>query len=422
MKKKVLVRAPVLSRSGYGEMARLALQSLKKHPEHFDIVVLNINWGRTGNILDSTEEARWINQLVLDSQKRIEAKEQFDISIQITIPNEFERIAPVNIGYTAGIETTKVSPQWIEKCLMMDKIITISEHSKQVLNETVYQALNQATNEKFDFRNTKPVDVIGFPVKNLTPAVLELNLPCEFNFLTVVQWGPRKNLEATIRGFVEEFKNEEVGLVIKTNTVKNSTMDRTMTEMRLRNVLSTLPADRKCKIHLLHGNMTDEEMAGLYHHPKIKAFVSTTHGEGFGIPIFEAVCAGLPVAAPFWSGHVDFLKAPKKDKDSGKVRMRSHCVKIDFELKQVQQEAVWNGVTQADSKWAFVKPHSVRLAMREMVKNLPPQIAAAKKLQEHVLGTFTEESILKQFAESVWGGSLENKEVASKEMIIGDVL
>jgi glycosyltransferase involved in cell wall biosynthesis len=419
MKKKVLVRGPALSRSGYGEMARLALQSLKKHPDHFDIVLLCTNWGRTGNILDQTEEMSWITNLISDSQKRIESKEQFDISIQISIPNEFERLAPVNIGYTAGIETTKVSPQWIEKSMLMDKIITISEHSKQVFNDTVYQAVNQATKQQFEFKNTKPIDVVGFPVKNLVPAVLDLDLPCEFNFLTVAQWGPRKNLEATISAFVEEFKNEEIGLVVKTNTVKNSVMDRTLTEMRLNNLLSTLPKDRKCKIHLLHGNMTDEEMAALYVHPKIKAYVSTTHGEGFGIPIFEAVSAGLPVAAPFWSGQVDFLKAPKKDKDTGKIRMRSHCVKIDFELKNVQKEAVWNGVIQEDSKWAFVKPHSVRLAMREMVKNLPPQVAAARKLQEHVLGTFTEENILKQFAESVWGGSLDtNQKSHQSELII----
>jgi glycosyltransferase involved in cell wall biosynthesis len=407
MKKKVIVRGPALSRSGYGEMARLALQSLRKYPEHFDVVLLCTNWGRTGNLLDNSEEVEEINKLIVASQQRIQAKEQFDISIQISIPNEFEKIAPTNIGYTAGIETTKVSPQWIEKSMLMDKIIVISEHSKQVFNDTVYQAVNQATKQQFDFRNTKPIDVVGFPVKNLVPAVLDLDLPCNFNFLTVAQWGPRKNLEATVSAFVEEFKNEEVGLVVKTNTVKNSTMDKRLTEMRLTNLLNTLPKDRKCKIHLLHGNMTDEEIAGLYVHPKIKAFVSTTHGEGFGIPLFEAASAGLPIAAPFWSGQTDFLKAPKKDKDSGKIRIRSHCVKIDFDLKPVQKEAVWNGVIQEDSKWAFVKPHSVKEALRELVKNYNPNLSQAKKLQEHVLKTFTEEVVLKQFAESVWGAPLD---------------
>ena len=45
------------------------------------------------------------------------------MSLQVTIPNEFEKIAPVNIGYTAGIETTKVAPEWIEKCNnIVDKV------------------------------------------------------------------------------------------------------------------------------------------------------------------------------------------------------------------------------------------------------------------------------------------------------------
>jgi hydroxymethylpyrimidine/phosphomethylpyrimidine kinase len=138
--------------------------------------------------------------------------------------------------------------------------------------------------------------------------------------------------------------------------------------------------------------------------------------------MFEAAAAGLPIAAPFWSGQTDFLKAPKKDKDTGKIRMRSHCVKIDFELKEVQKEAVWDGVIQADSKWAYVKHSSVREAMRELVKNYSPNLSQAKKLQEHVLKTFTEETVLKQFAESVLGGSLENNESQNKEMIIGDLL
>ena len=39
----------------------------------------------------------------------------FEASLQVTIPNEWDRIAPINIGYTAGIETNKVSPAWISR-------------------------------------------------------------------------------------------------------------------------------------------------------------------------------------------------------------------------------------------------------------------------------------------------------------------
>ena len=61
---------------------------------------------------------------------------------------------------------------------------------------------------------------------------------------------------------------------------------------------------------MIHGNMSDDEVHALYTDPKVKAYVTATHGEGFGLPIFEAAYSGLPVVAPAWSGHVDFLYAP----------------------------------------------------------------------------------------------------------------
>ena len=59
-------------------------------------------------------------------------------------------------------------------------------------------------------------------------------------------------------------------------------------------------------------------MNSLYSHKKITALISTTHGEGYGLPLFEAAYNELPVLAPGWSGHLDFLYAPVKDK-KGKV-------------------------------------------------------------------------------------------------------
>jgi glycosyltransferase involved in cell wall biosynthesis len=49
-------------------------------------------------------------------------------------------------------------------------------------------------------------------------------------------------------------------------------------------------------------------MNSLYNHPKIKAMISFTHGEGYGRPLLEFSATGKPVIAPNWSGQVDFLK------------------------------------------------------------------------------------------------------------------
>lgn len=69
--------------------------------------------------------------------------------------------------------------------------------------------------------------------------------------------GPRKNIEATIRAFVEEFKDENVGLVLKLNIAKNNVMDRMATTIRIKGYLNDLHKElkiqeRKCKIYLIH--------------------------------------------------------------------------------------------------------------------------------------------------------------------------
>jgi glycosyltransferase involved in cell wall biosynthesis len=314
---------------------------------------------------------------------------QFDISVQVTIPNEFEKIAPINIGYTAGIETTKVAPQWIEKSKLMDKIIVVSNHSKQVFDNTEYKLQNNQTGQIIDFKNTTPIEVVHFPVKKLEKKQINLDLKTDFNFLSVAQWGPRKNVEATVQGFFEEFENDEnVGLILKLNMAKNCIMDRIVCEKRIKQIKNNFK-NAKCKIYLLHGNMTDEEVQSLYTNPKIKAIVSTSHGEGFGLPLFEAVCNGLPVIAPKWSAHVEFLMAPVKE--DGKEKMRNHFTTIDFDLGMVNKEAVWDGVIQADAQWCHVKMFSVKDSMRSVFKNHSGPLAKAKKLQEYILEEFAEQ-------------------------------
>lgn len=407
MRKKVLVKGPALSLSGYGEQTRFALRCLREHEDKFDIFLVNIPWGKTGWTIEQSEETEWIAQLMAKTHGYIQQKGPFDLSIQVTIPNEFEKIAPVNIGYTAGIETTKVSPQWIDKAKLMDKIIVVSNHSKTVFDSTEYKLQHPQTGQVIDFKNTTPIEVVHFPVKKVQPKQLELNLETDFNFVSVAQWGPRKNAEATIACFYEEFKNDaNVGLIMKVNLAKNCMMDRIICERRLESIKKNY-SDAKCKVYLLHGNMTEEEMAGLYSHSKIKAIVSTTHGEGFGLPLFEAVCAGLPVIAPKWSGHVDFLMAPVKE--DGKEKLRNHFTTIDFDLGNVNKEAVWEGVIQADAQWCFVKSASVKDAMRTVFKNLPTPIAKAKKLQEYVLEQFAEQKQKQKFIEALNGKSDESE-------------
>ena len=405
MKKKVLVRAPVLTRSGYGEHSRFVLRALRQHEDKLDIYLYPVAWGQCGWIYEDNEERLWLDSIITktaDYQNQTQGNPQFDMSIQVTIPNEWQPLAPTNIGVTAGIETTKVAPVWLERANMMDRIITISSHSKNVFLGTSYEGHNKETGQQMTLKCNKEISVVHYPVKKFEDTNLNLKLKTDFNFLTVAQWGPRKNLENTIVWFIEEFiDNPKVGLIVKTFARSNSIMDRYNVEKRVSSLLEKYK-NRKCKVYLLHGDMTDQEIHSLYKHPDIKALISLAHGEGFGLPHFEAAYSGLPILAPEWSGYLDFLCAPKKDKKTGKEKIKPHFACIDYDLQPVQKEAHWEGVVEADALWCFPQQGSYKMKLREVYKDHGRFKSQAKKLQKWILENFSEEDQYSSFIESAF--------------------
>ena len=149
--------------------------------------------------------------------------------------------------------------------------------------------------------------------------------------------------------------------------------------------------NRKCKVYFLHGDLTDEEMHSLMNHKSINALVSLTHGEGFGLPIFEAAYSGLPVLATDWSGHLDFLYKPTKNK-KGKEKLRAHFAKIDYDLEMIPEHAVWDGVIQKDSMWAYPQQGSYKMKLREVYKDYDRFKSQAKKLKKWILENFQDEN------------------------------
>ena len=134
--KKVIVRAPALSMSGYGEQARFVLKALQLNQHKFDVFIEDINWGKSGSIISDKHDIRWIKSRIFardvyhEQCKKQNIEPLYDLSIQITIPNEFQPVGKYNIGVTAGIETTHISHQWIEGLNRMDLNIVPSVHSR----------------------------------------------------------------------------------------------------------------------------------------------------------------------------------------------------------------------------------------------------------------------------------------------------
>jgi glycosyltransferase involved in cell wall biosynthesis len=394
MRKTVLLRAPVLTRSGYGEQSRFALRALRSREDLFDIYIHPIEWGRTSWINDNDEERLWIDERVAQTAHYIQNNGTFDISVQVTIPNEWQRLATHNVGYTAGMETTRVAHEWLQLGNEMDSLIVVSNHSKNVYENTTYEAIEQDTNRRVMLTLDKEVTAVNYPVKTYDSLnALEFDLEYDFNFVAVAQMGPRKNLFNTIKWFLEEFHDDEVGLVVKTNMARNCQLDREVVHGNLLGLLrSPEYANRKCKVYMLHGDLTDQEMHEIHLHPKIKAFVSLAHGEGFGLPIYEAAYMGTPVIATAWSGQLDFLVDEKGE---------NRFYDVTFDLRPIPEQAEWQGVIVKDSMWAYPREASAKNKMRECYNDVINNNCDACNYAAELKERFAPEKMYAQFIDAM---------------------
>ena len=150
---------------------------------------------------------------------------------------------------------------------------------------------------------------------------------------------------------------KQPALILKTNGATFSTLDKADVLKKIKNVKNKFPSDWKLpNVYLLHGDLSKKEMNYLYNHPKVKAMVSFTHGEGFGRPLLEATMTGLPVIASGWSGQLDFL-----DRD------KSLLIQGNFE--KVPKSVVWQDIIIENSQWFTVDETSAYKAFNYVFKN-----------------------------------------------------
>lgn len=389
MKKKLLLRAPVLTASGYGVHSRQVLRALLLS-DKYDVSVDSIRWGETPLIYAENDLIERAKFLSAKYEKEKADGATFDVSVQVTIPNEFMKLAAVNIGITAGIETDHLSPDWLVKTNeVVDALIVPSKHSAEIFVNSKFNGSDGSVLEliKPIFVVNEGVEVAIFNTDSTEESVELFDIEPEFNFLYVglgLDKSPgedRKNLSSLIVWFCQKFKdNPNVGLVLKTSIVNGSLIDLEMTKQRILDLKKFSGAGKFPKIKLIHGRLNDEQLAALYKHPKIKAFVSLTHGEGFGLPLLEAAACGLPVLATDWSGHLDFLVGPQGQK---------LFVPISYSLGPVPESVVWKGVIEEGSRWAYPDENDAKDKMYKVYASYDKPKEWATKLSDIIKENFS---------------------------------
>lgn len=384
MKPLCVVSCPIDTFSGYGARSRDFVRSLiKEKDSEWDIKILPQRWGDCPwNFLSQDDPLR---QRFLNGMQQ-----QPDIWMQITVPNEFQRVGKsFNVGVSAGIETTIYPAEFIEGSNRMDLNLVSSHHSKNVAQQTSFEKKDQQGQVIGNVKLERPIEVLfegldldKYYKKPQKSSILD-GINEEFCFLYTGHWLPgafgesRKNTATLIKTFLETFNTpskKKPALILKTNHVSYSLLDREEILKKINQIKSQVKGNLP-NIYLLHGELTDGEMNEINNDPRVKSFVSFTKGEGFGRPLLESAVTGKPVITTNWSGHIDFIHS-------------DYNVLIGGELKPVHDSAA-NQFLLKESQWFNINIAIAGRAMKDVFNHYKKYQEKSRKQTQYLKDNFS---------------------------------
>jgi hypothetical protein len=111
--KKVLLRAPLLTNSGYGVHSRQIYEWLEERAD-VELYVECLHWGFTSWIVDTEAEQGLFGRIMSKAVGNL-AEVDFDVSFQVQLPDEWDTsLARKNVGVTALVETDICNLEWMK--------------------------------------------------------------------------------------------------------------------------------------------------------------------------------------------------------------------------------------------------------------------------------------------------------------------
>lgn len=192
----------------------------------------------------------------------------------------------VKIGYTM-LEVDGIPSDWVDSANRMNEVWVPTQFNVETFRKSGVRV---------------PIEVVplGVDTDHFNTGIRPYKTFEDFIFLSIFEWGERKAPEILIKAFNEEFSADDgVALLLAaTNRDPGLNIGDKLRQLNLRR-------GRAPVILWINPALEGAELGALYR--SVNAFVLTTKGEGWGLPILEAMACGLPVIATDWSGHTAFF-------------------------------------------------------------------------------------------------------------------
>lgn len=391
-KKNIALLAPFTSYSGYGQYGRCIAQ------------MLILSYGSSENVqlflIDAVSKNMFKQEMFdLENskynglQKYIKPiqtlnSQFFDVFMMVSVPQAFIQKGLFNIGITALVQVDRVHPQLIQHCNRMDQVWVMSDYNINSLNSSIYNTQDGQQlklevpvgkiNHAFVPSESKPKTDISKYIDSISQ---------QFLFATVGQWLPgsigsdRKDIGALISTFIKTFpNNKNVGLLLKVDQGRSSILSEYAIRQKINEIYKGLGLkSTNNNIHFISGNLKESQMREIYEHDKVKAYISFSHGESFGIPIMEfSAITGKPLVIPYHSGLMEYIRPQYSEimihKQTQVPRELFNTFMRQFMIPQ--------------SKWCTLDYQYASFKMVETVKNYKYIIQRAKQQQKHIQDNF----------------------------------
>ncbi len=221
-------------------------------------------------------------------KKSIDKKEITEVvSRNLYPPRVRDLSSKFNILHSYGWEESEFPSQWVDEFnTYLQGITVMSTFVKKIL---------------IDNGVNIPINVSRLGLDHVDKIDINSNFNIEaksYKILHISSCFPRKGIDILLKAYGETFtNNDDITLIIKTFDNPHNDIEDIINGFRRSNPLFP-------HILLIKEDLSDQQLKSILLQSDL--LVSPSRGEGFGLPIGEAMRLGKPVITTNWGGQVDF--------------------------------------------------------------------------------------------------------------------